>query len=306
MARIGVSAVLAVLIFGYVINPSASASAEDTDMIINGTSVPAGKYLWQVRLYEDMDDQYGFCGGSIIGPKWVLTAAHCALDEDNRPVEKIVVGYGSVDRTKTKRIESEQVIVNPDYILGEAADVALIKLKSPVQNVPWIGIADAGVDEHMLQPGETVTVTGWGAMWDPYDEAMASLLNELASSPVNFSRKLRDLRQEEIDEKLQFPRQLHEVDIQVISQADCAAKYEEADSTISATEICAMEPGARNDSCYGDSGGPLIVKADNSVGYVQVGVVSWGKECGDRSFPGVYARVSSFNDWIRKQLKQNP
>jgi secreted trypsin-like serine protease len=70
-------------------------------MIVGGQPAPEGKYPWQVRLYESMDDRIGFCGGSIIAPQWILTAAHCLVDTD-----KIVVGFGNVDRTNTTKIPS--------------------------------------------------------------------------------------------------------------------------------------------------------------------------------------------------------
>ncbi len=60
--------------------------------------------------------------------------------------------------------------------------------------------------------------------------------------------------------------------------------------------VCAGTPSGDKDSCYGDSGGPLFVKRNDD--YVQAGVVSFGEECGLANVPGVYARVSSYYDWI--------
>ena len=54
------------------------------------------------------------------------------------------------------------------------------------------------------------------------------------------------------------------------------------------------------DSCQGDSGGPLVIRSDS--GDMQVGVVSWGIGCAHDDFPGVYARLSSVYDWIRKNV----
>ncbi|MCP4306828.1 MAG: trypsin-like serine protease, partial [bacterium] len=71
------------------------------------------------------------------------------------------------------------------------------------------------------------------------------------------------------------------------------------------TEICAGSPAGAKDSCYGDSGGPLVAKVDNSRGYIQVGVVSWGAQCGNPVLPGVYNRLSRFNDWVRDQMTVN-
>lgn len=60
--------------------------------------------------------------------------------------------------------------------------------------------------------------------------------------------------------------------------------------------ICAGEKG--KDSCQGDSGGPMVDSAGK-----QVGVVSWGIGCALAGYPGVYARVSTYADWISSTAK---
>ena len=58
------------------------------------------------------------------------------------------------------------------------------------------------------------------------------------------------------------------------------------------------------DTCNGDSGGPLICKAGDFVGYVLTGVTSFGpKECGQPNFPGVYSRVPYYMDWIKENME---
>ncbi|MGH6736442.1 MAG: serine protease [Methyloceanibacter sp.] len=258
----------------------------DTEMIVGGQPAAQGKYPWQVRLYESMDDDIGFCGGSVIAPQWVLTAAHCLVD-----TEKVVVGYGDVDRTKTKKVESEKIIVHPAYLDGHKADIALVKLAQPIDNAPVIPLVDTASSQDALKPGVKATVTGWGAIWDfqIFNNAM------MAGRRTLSERRLLD------DEELQAPRRLHEVDIEVIDPDECKAVYEslqQSGFTIGDTEICATGPRGGKDSCYGDSGGPLVVPSDAPSGYVQVGIVSWGPQCGNPLFPGVYTRVSSFSDWI--------
>ena len=57
-------------------------AADDNEMIVAGSEAPEGKYPYQVRLYSSKEDKIGFCGGSIIAPQWVLTAAHCMTEGD--------------------------------------------------------------------------------------------------------------------------------------------------------------------------------------------------------------------------------
>jgi secreted trypsin-like serine protease len=84
MKRVSVLASSAVLV-GVLCAPYGAALAEsDTEMIVNGVPAPEGKYPWQVRLYSSMEDDKGFCGGSIIAPQWVLTAAHCLAKGDQQ------------------------------------------------------------------------------------------------------------------------------------------------------------------------------------------------------------------------------
>lgn len=284
--------VLAVFVFGL----SAPALGEtDTEMIVGGEPAAQGKYPWQVRLYETMDDDVGFCGGSIIAPQWVLTAAHCLVDTDS-----VVVGFGDVDRTQTTKIVSEKIIVHPAYLEGKKADLGLIKLSRPIPDAPAVPLADPASAPALLHPGVKATVTGWGAIWD--FQAFNSAMDVMAGRRRLSERRLLK------DEELQAPRKLHEVDIEVIDPAECKAVYDSLQVsafTVGDTEICATGPRGGKDSCFGDSGGPLVVPAKNGKGYVQVGIVSWGPQCGNPLFPGVYTRVSSFTDWIDKNTGAN-
>jgi secreted trypsin-like serine protease len=264
-------------------------------MIVGGQPAAQGKYPWQVRLYESMDDEIGFCGGSIIAPQWVLTAAHCLVNSD-----EVVVGFGNVDRTQTQKIASEKVIVHPAYLDGKKADLALVKLSAPIDNAAAVPLADTASSQSLLKPGARATVTGWGAIWD--FQAFNNAMDVMAGRRSLSERRLLN------DEELQAPRRLHEVDIEVIDPQECKSIYDSLQVsafTIGDTEICATGPRGGKDSCFGDSGGPLVVPSSTSDGYVQVGIVSWGPQCGNPLFPGVYTRVSSFSDWIDGTMDAN-
>ncbi|HUP25069.1 MAG TPA: serine protease [Thermoanaerobaculia bacterium] len=108
-------------------------------------------------------------------------------------------------------------------------------------------------------PGGDVTAVGWGRLWQGGD-----------SSPV-----------------------LQEVTVPVWNHTDCAANYRQLGRVITGRMVCAGEED--QDSCQGDSGGPLL---QGVSGNGQVGIVSIGYGCGERSFPGVYTRVDRYLDWI--------
>jgi secreted trypsin-like serine protease len=276
------------------------ALADDNEMIVNGKEAPDGKYPYQVRLYSSVEDQYGFCGGSIIAPQWVLTASHCVTDGDlnvgpstQKDPADIVVGYGSNDRTQTKRIQAEKIFARPEFLaegLKGKHDVALIKLAKPIPDAPVVTLADPSADKSLTSGGAKLTVTGWGALWSPFDKDVAALMPDLGEG-------------KEMSDKVNFPLKLREVEIEAMDNDTCNGVFAADKLSVAETEICAMYQGSTKASCQGDSGGPLVVATPS--GFTQVGVVSWGTICGNTVTPSVFARVSSFNDWINETIKNN-
>ena len=294
---------LASLLLSACCQPAAVAMADDNEMIVNGKEAPDGKYPYQVRLYSSEADQYGFCGGSIIAPQWVLTASHCVTKGNlnagpttaSDPSD-IVVGYGSNDRTKTKRIHAVKIFPRPEFLakgLDGKHDVALIKLAEPIDDAPAVTLADPATDQRIAAAGAKVTVTGWGALWSPFDKDVTTLMSDIGP-------------EKEMTDKLDFPLKLREVEIQSMDNDSCNGAFAADHLSVADTEICAMYQGSTKASCQGDSGGPLVVATPGTPhGFTQVGVVSWGTICGNTVTPSVFARVSAFNDWINDTIKNN-
>ncbi|MGH6736443.1 MAG: S1 family peptidase [Methyloceanibacter sp.] len=280
--------------------PGVGLAEEDTEMIVGGKPAPAGKFPYQVRLYDSMEDKKGHCGGSIIDPQWILTAGHCVVSGKEtagaqKATETVFVGYGSVDRTETTKIEAEKIVVHPLYLehgLPGGGDVALIKLKEAIPSAKPVEYANDDTEAKLVTRGVKVTVTGWGSIWDPDDKEVVELLSKL--NP-----------QDDISEKLNYPEKLYYTDIHVMDRGECRSVYEPQQLNIADSEICAMKPRSAANSCYGDSGGPLVVLAKDPKRYVQIGVVSWGDRCGRAGNPNVFARVASFADWIEDTMAAN-
>jgi secreted trypsin-like serine protease len=260
----------------------AKTQTSDTDMIVGGKDADANEWPWQVRLFENKKDTDGFCGGSLIARQWVLTAAHCLVD-----TKRVVIGYGNNKLNGLKRVASAKVIVHKGYDPDTMEnDIALVKLSKPVKFGDGTTSVDvAGGDFYKKLVGTKAWVTGWGFLFD---------LEE-------FQEKYPDA---DIPWNKLTPKKLQEVDVTVQDLAVCQANYGE--SKIPEGQLCAGYKRGGKDSCQGDSGGPLVA-ADpkNDRGWVQVGVVSWGRGCARAKYFGIYTRADYYRGWVQTTIDKN-
>lgn len=237
----------------------ASASA-----VVGGTAVKAGSYSFVVAVGDTAGP---YCGGTLIAPRVVLTAAHC-LTLKPTGLGELRVFAGSrtitVDRSTqggTHMIGLTAVVVHPKF--NEQSmhyDAALLILDEPVANARILPMADA-----LTLAGTSVSAAGWGTT----QERVAVMRHELRS-----------------------------VTLKIGTTQSCTRGNTIRGGYFAPSMMCASNPG--RDTCSGDSGGPLVGTSDGRT--VMVGITSFGFGCAKDGHPGVYTRVTAIRAWALVQL----
>ncbi len=273
-----------------VTDPRAAAlEAEISMRIVGGERADSSAWPWQVVLYiRGKSGNFSMsCGGSLIHPGWVLTAAHC-VDSQTPDDYAIVEGTSHIDSLLKKKGPGRVVLVrkvlrHEDYnSQTKENDVALLELASPALAKP---IRLSFPEKSPLETAGTMaTVTGWGTL-------------------QAISRDGRDVKTGEIvqpDDPRYFTNELMQVEIPLVREEVCQKSYQS--SKIDHRVICAGLPEGGKDSCQGDSGGPLVAKTADGE-FKQIGVVSFGRQCAAKEAYGVYTRVSAFQDWLQQKTQ---
>ena len=249
--------------------------------IAGGRDAGRSTWPWVALLGRSRGDRLEpmwLCGGVLLGPRHVLTAAHCVTSTDR---SRLVLRLGEHDlREESSSTRQERrvsrVVRHPDCNRS-LADLALLVLDRPVR------LRRGSVHPICLPPADARLVRragyviGWGQL--------------------GFEEPQSDVLQEAI--------------VTVVETAPCEAFYRRTRDFTSrfpggwrGSVLCAkdLQEGGR-DACQGDSGGPLSVQRGDGR-YQLAGLVLEGMGCGGEA-PGLYTSVPHFVDWVRREVERS-
>ncbi|XP_062375456.1 tissue-type plasminogen activator-like isoform X3 [Sardina pilchardus] len=241
--------------------------------IVGGSYTTVSSHPWMASIFHK---RTGFrCGGSLIAPCWVLSAAHCFGDVPDSKVRHLSVYLGKnaineTDAAKEQYFSVQQLIRHKDYThTGRDFnnDIALLRIERPdgqcairTDTARTVCLPPAHT---RLPPGSFCTVAGYGR-----------------------------------DSTKVFTKYLKEGQVQLRPQDKCLLEAPEPDK-VTDNMFCAASPGWKTDACQGDSGGPLVCEVGGRM--FLFGIVSFGRDCGKRGEPGFYTQVTNYNKWIGRQ-----
>jgi len=240
--------------------------------IVGGKETVPDSRPWMTALISGGSTDFffdQFCGGSLVHPYYVVTAAHCLLDESDNPLTiseiDVVFGLHRLDDSGFLRLQVAQIIIHPDYdSFSSDSDIALLRLANPATGFEPLPIID---QPELAAPDILATTIGWGSTSTDQD------------NPI-------------------FPIELREVEIPIVSLA-VANQPQSYGGSLTTNMLPAGLAEGGKDSCQGDSGGPLIVDGTSGTSSVLAGVVSFGDGCAEPNLYGIYTRVSEFRSWIK-------
>ncbi|MEV0174905.1 trypsin-like serine protease [Streptomyces sp. NPDC050803] len=242
---------------------SYSSSSTVDAMVIGGTTTTITNAPWMAQLWyqDETNGVYFFCGGAVVSPTKILTAAHCVQGYNWKAYGAVVTGTAQLpdgDLNGGTATAVRRQWNHTDYSARTIDnDIAVLTLANPVTATP-IRMATA-TDTASYTAGTSAKVYGWGRTSSTSQDISETL--KTATLPIQ-------------------------------SDATCAGYY--GTDFVKGHMVCAGNPASGSDSgttsaCNGDSGGPLVV--DNRI----VGVVSWGvQDCVAKGAYSVFSKVKTY------------
>ncbi|XP_020608503.1 anionic trypsin-like isoform X2 [Orbicella faveolata] len=249
--------------------PADGCGFRPSTRIVGGEDAPRGAWPWQAMLRWSPTGGV-FCGGTLVAPRWVVTASHCVKGSEAGSIYVRLGAHKQSEMTGTEQdFTASKVIMHPAYHkpIGMSHDIALLKLDRPAVLTRFVNLACLPQAVAAPVEGKKCWITGWGR----------------TSSVGGSSGKV-----------------LQQASVPIVGRNRCEFTYL---GQIHDSMICAGLDRGGIDSCQGDSGGPLVCESGGRF-YLQ-GVTSWGRGCGRPNKYGVYAKVTYLLDWLNKEMAKS-
>ena len=232
-------------------------SAAPSGAVVGGSPAPPGRWPWMAAVLErdEADSAWAqYCGGVVIAPRRVLTAAHCAIGERSTAID-VLVGRTRLTVAGGRRVHVAAISVYPGYVTRRepSLDAAVLTLASDA-GVPAVALARPG-DDAAWSPGTQAWAMGWGR------------LNRRRSEGG----------------KRYYADRLRELSVPIQGDDACERAFGLGFSDFPYRPewlLCAGTAAGTAGVCFGDSGGPLVV--GGPAGWLDVGVVAATDSCAAR------------------------
>ncbi|PWA30895.1 hypothetical protein CCH79_00010736, partial [Gambusia affinis] len=275
--------------------------------IIGGRDATEGAWPWQVSI-QFLGTH--FCGGTIVGRTWVVSAAHCYHNYIwHSSFLTVLVGITALSRPgpHSQRRGVKHIIVHENYNFNTSNnDVALLLLKTPIVFTDYVQPCcfPMSMNHQVALNLSNCFITGWGS------------INYKGWYHGNPSPRCAEKHQFRIkyDYKSGAVDTLQEAELELIETVRCNQRHW-YNGLITENMLCAGTLSGGVDTCQslkrntlmvaqGDSGSPLQCYSEKDDRYYLIGVTSFGENCGHPHRPGVYSKTSAFGTWfIENQLK---
>jgi len=242
--------------------------------IVGGCQVQANTMPWQVAIVTSDNLSFNVCGGTILCPKYIMSAAHCSYH---------------ITKSRKWRVDELRALVGAHHLVKSRGDIH--KIKAFHDHLAYVHRnQDYDYDYSVYEMEKTISLRP--------DFAMAVYLPTMADQKLPQRAKFAVSGWGNLEgnqSPLCFPMILNAVEVYHVSDEICKSAYKDWTERM----LCAGHMEGQKDACQADSGGPLAWLDPKTDEVKLIGAVSYGRECASATHPGVYAEISVVLPWLK-------